>query len=193
MEDVLAFLQAFTEAERRAMHASFAEPDDQKFLALVWAWDEMFGGSLESGLSRLMDQPASAYASEKKLAAAARQQARPVFALARYLHDGNSLYRAWLGHEEPGPRGEGMFQNLYITGDPDKLKVVSVYRICVSCLGSCVADGEPCVGCDGSGWVYRRGVEWPPLGAPLEVRKLMAPTDPRYDAAYQAIPSPESE
>lgn len=192
MDEALAFLRTFTEAECRAARAKYAEPNDDKFIALVWAADAMFGDGLGVGISRPHGKPASQFANESYIAAAARQRPRPIFAVARCRHDdGGELYRAWLGTGEAELRGEAMEQNVYVMQDAGEFKVVSVYRVCSSCMGGGLERGQPCTTCDATGWLYRRGVEWPALGAPLEVRKLAAPTDARYLPAYQAIPEPE--
>lgn len=189
MDEAIEFLRAFVEAECRAERANYLEPDDKKFLALVWAWDAMFGGELRSGLSR-PTEPAELYASPDYVAAGARQRPRSIFAVARYRRDGTDLFRAWMGDTELGPRGESMPQTLYIERNQGKLKVVSVYRVCSACLGTGIEDGERCSTCDAAGWLFRRGVEWSALGPPLEVRKLAPPSDALFEPAYDAIPQP---
>jgi hypothetical protein len=188
MDDVIEFLRSLVDAEYRARRANFGEPDDDKFLTLVRAWDAMFGGDLRSGLSRPHDEPAAKYTSEKNVAAAGRQRARSIFAVARYKHGGTDLYRAWMGDTELRRGVEGIPENFYVARDGGALKVVALYMVCSKCFGAAtLPDGETCPSCDGTGWVHRRGTEWGDLGPILELRKLQAPTDPRYQRAYEAL------
>jgi hypothetical protein len=190
MDEAIELLRRFVELECRARQANYTEPDDRKFLELVRAWDKLYGGELRSGLSR-PTAPAATYADPDHVAAGARQRPRTIFAVARYQLDGSDVYRAWMGDTELGRRGESMPQSFYLTSGDGGLKVVAIYRVCSACLGTGIEDGEPCSTCGEAGWLHGRGVEWPPLGAPLEVRKLAPPpSDPLFKPAYEAIPQP---
>ena len=184
MDQVIAFLTAFTGAEYRARCANYIEPDDKKFIKLVWEWDAMFTGKyLRSGLSRPDSDP-SLYASADYVAAAAKQQPRSIFAVARYQHGRTDLYRAWLGNTELGRRGEGMYQNLYVAHQQDQLKIVSVYPVCYGCHGTGNCTNHCFYGWDRD---HARGTKWRSLGRRLEVQKLQAPSDPLFQPAYHLI------
>lgn len=188
MDDVIEFLRTLVDAEYRARLANFTEPDDDKFRKLVQAWDAMFGGDLRSGLSRPHDEPASKYTSPKNVAAAERQHARSIFAVARYKHGQTDVYRAWMGDTELRRAIEGMPENFYVARNGGALEIVSLYMVCGKCYGAAtLPDGQRCPSCDATGWVHRRGTQWDDLGPILELRKLQAPTDPRYQRAYDAI------
>jgi hypothetical protein len=191
MDEAIEFLRAFAEAEYRANRANYSEPDDEKLMQLIWAWDAMFAGDLRSGLSRPSGDPPELFASPDYVAATGRQQPRSIFAVARYQHGRTDLFRGWMGDTEHGRRGEGIRQNLYVARVEGELKVVSRYQACTSCRGAMtLPDGQRCSSCDGTGWIFRGGTEWRKLGRLLEVRKLQAPTDPLSQRTYDAIEQP---
>ena len=191
IDEVIEFLHEFAEAECRANCASYAEPDDRKLVRLVGAWNPIFAGGLRSDLSRPDGNPPELYARPEHIAATARQKPRSIFAVARYQHGRAGLYRGWMGDTELGPRGEGMCQNLYVSREQGQLKVAARYEVCSNCLGAAtLPDGQGCPACDGARWFHCGGTQWHVPGRILEIRKLQAPTDPRYQRAYDAIGEP---
>lgn len=188
MEEAIEFLRRYVALECRAQRAKLTEPDHRAFIELVWELDKLYGGPLRSGVSR-PNQPAAVYASPDYVAAAMRERPRSIFAVARYRPDGDDVYRAWLGDTELGRRGESMPENVYVAREGGDLKVLAVHRVCSGCRGTGVDAGEPCSICGTTGWLHLRGIEWPELGPPLEVRRLAVPSDPLSKPAYDAIPS----
>lgn len=188
MNEILRFLQAFAVTECRAIQAKFTEPDDEKFHQRVAAWGAMCSGDLRAGLDRPAGEPLVRYASADHLAAAARQQPRSVFAIARHRAHQTDLYRGWMGDTERGPRGEAMRESVYVARGAGPLQVVARYEVCDDCLGAKAhRRGERCRTCDGIGWFHRGGTPWLGLVRLLELRKLGPPTDQRYRRGYDAI------
>jgi hypothetical protein len=184
MDEGIEFFRTFSETDYQARHAMHADPDDERFLALARALDEMFEDGLQPDLRRALNRRASQYTKPDYVEAAARQQRRPVFAVARYQHVNIDLWSAWMGSPEIDPRGDGITENLYTVRDAlGRFKIQSIYRIC-DCLGA----GSRCTSCFGNPWRCHLGTVWiTPWSGLREVRMLRQPSDPRYQAAYDAI------
>jgi hypothetical protein len=187
IEEELDFSRGVAKAEQATRRAMYTEPDDRKFLLLVRALDAMYAGALRSGLSRA-DKSAETYASKSYVDAAAHQHARTIFALARYQSDDKEICRVWMGDTEVRDHGEGMRQGFYIMKLDGDFKIVTHLYICDGCLGAGTREDESeCRMCESTGWLHDGGMEWPDLGQPLELHKLEAPSDKRYQRGYEAI------
>ncbi len=187
MEEELDFSRGVAKAEQATRRAMYTEPDDRKFLLLVRELDAMYAGALRSGLSRA-DKPAEIYASKSYVDAAARQHARTIFAIARHQSDDTELFRVWMGDTEVGEYGEGMCQGFYVMKVEGAFKIVTRLYICDGCLGAGKQDDEStCRMCEATGWLHDGGMEWPDIEEPIELHKLQAPSDKRYQRGYEAI------
>lgn len=192
MDEALEFLRAVADIEHRARRAMLVEPDDKEFVKLRKEWDASFSGDMRSGLSRPLSKPPAHYKDPKRVRAAKQLQPRTVFAVARYHRGKTAVYRAWMGLYERGPRGEGMLDNFYAEVVDGDLKVVAHYRACLTCVGAgALRGGKKCTTCKGAGWVFEAGAKMTKLGAPEEIVKLEAPTDPASKPAYEAIDDTE--
>jgi hypothetical protein len=188
MNEPLAFLRAFTEAEHRASHTSNAEADDRQPPHPAMDDSDMVSGDLRARLNRRRGGLVSQPTGMDCVAITIPQQRCSIFAIARYRHGGTDVYRAWVGGIEPGRRGEGMRENLYVSRENSRLKVVARYAVCSDCLGAGThRSGVACAACDGAGWFHRGGRRWLALGRMLELRKLGPPSDQRYRRGYDAI------
>jgi hypothetical protein len=190
LSEAVEFLRAATDAELQARRAKRLEPDEKKFMKLVARFDAMRASGMASGISR-PEKPRAYYTAPEQKKAAAKLQARTLFAAARYQQGKNDLYRAWLGPTEVGPRGDGLYQNLFVAVEAGALKIVAEYTVCFACFGALkLKDGADCSDCSG-GWRFDAGKKISKLGAVREVRRLIAPTDPLTKPAYALITDPE--
>jgi hypothetical protein len=184
MDEAITFFERFLEAEYQTSYAKLTEPDDKKFRALVTALDAMYEGKdFRSGASRIANKPASVYESEENRKGVAQLRRRPLFAVARY----GDVYRAWVGGDRPGRKGEIMFTSYYAQARPGGFKLIGRYEVCYHCTGSGMENGAPCSGCGGNGWMYRGGIHAEKLGKITEAKKLQAPTDEQSLQGYEAI------
>lgn len=192
IDEGLEFMKAVADAEYRARRAMLIEPDDKKFVKLRKEWDALYSGDMRSGLSRPLNRPPAHYKESKRVNAAKELQPRKVFAVARYKRGKSDVYRASMGLNEHGPRGDGMLDNFYAEEVDGELKIVAHYRACLTCFGAGASrEGKKCTACKGAGWTFEAGEKMTKLGAPLEVVKLAAPTDPVSKPAYDAIEEAE--
>lgn len=184
MDDAIEFFRRFSETDYQVRHAMYSALDNFWFVTQSYALDEMFEETLRPGLIRRIDHGKRCTLPEY-IEAAARQQRRPIFAVARYQHADIQLYRAWMGAPERNPRGDGITESFYVIRGHERFTIHSVYRVCSACLGA--DDGRRCPTCLGAPWRCQGGTQWFSDHVPRELRMLGRPSDPRYQGAYEAI------
>jgi hypothetical protein len=103
LNQILEFVQAFTDAEATAARAAMAEPDDDRYLALRAAADAFLG----PGLAPVVDRFAvhGGHADRVRPAAAGDIHQRALFALAAGLSGGRDMWQAYVsGLRDPDGR-----------------------------------------------------------------------------------------
>jgi hypothetical protein len=184
MHDALAFLRALADAESRANPGAPGRSPSRE------AANDNTACATDRGRSPTWNRGDCLWPhhGDDRIFVMTRPRGRSIFAIARYVHDGIEVFRAWMGSTGTTPLGDGIRESLYVCRENGRLTVVSRYEVCSNCLGAATErTGQICEACGGDGWFHRGGQRWLGRGRMVELRKLGPPSDPRYRRAYDAI------
>ncbi|PTL85200.1 hypothetical protein [Vitiosangium sp. GDMCC 1.1324] len=186
-KEVVEWMQRFTQRDYEAHLASYSpELDDETYTSRFVELDRLYAleEDVYTGISRGREM--SEQAKARCTTMRERLTPRVLFQLKKYAHpEMGELYRAYVSGEFKHNVGA---YNLILTLAHTKhgLQIVSVDSRCMNCRGSGREDGEACQECGGKGWEHESGRKLGELGAPVEVIKLQAPTNPESRADYES-------
>lgn len=187
MNDVVDWLQRFTRCTYEAQVAAYSpELDDDTHARRFAALDQFYAleENVHVGISRGREMSDDGKARSASMRA--RLVPRVLFMVKKYQAPGaEELYRAYVGGSFKHDVGS-YAQALTLAQTPRGLRIVAVDGNCMNCRGRGKVDGEPCGDCGGTGWEHESGRKLGDLGAPVEVRKLQAPTDSVSRADYES-------
>jgi hypothetical protein len=178
MDEAVEFIRAFIKKEHEATLALYGERDEAVFRQKVVEVLRCLDASerIQVGLTR--PEPADKRWFRDGRDALAITVPRALFMVARYQHTiHGEIFRAYLGDRLGFPR-VSYSESLFYAHTPDGLRIVAQYPRCSECRGAAVIGDEKCPECDSSGFSYLSGVRFAALGAPVELRKFQAPTEP---------------
>lgn len=190
MDDVIAFLGEFIAREVSARRSVYTEPDDAAFEATVRAVDELFdprAGGIDIGrppaFGATMLETLGADAIRQTLATI---RPRLLFLVRRYRHaDMGDLYRGYVDAGLDTVRTR-YAESVWVTSPSAQPVIVGRWRVCLTCLGAGSLDGRACDSCAGAGWEPAGGLSIGNPGPVLDIRRLVAPSDPVSLADYES-------
>lgn len=187
MDDIITFFNDFIARDLEARRAVYAEPSEAEFKRKVALVEERFdpgAGPIGFGMAWQYSDPSEtgvlAQARRRKLA---NIQARILFLVRHYRADAGDLYRAyvdWGMADDVTSYYESYFARKADAG----FTIVARQRWCLTCQGTGKDGTDVCGNCKGTGWEFGGGLKLGALGAPIETRRLVAPTDPLSLADY---------
>ena len=121
LNQVLEFVQAFTDAEATAARAAMAEPDDDRYLALRAAADAFLGPRLDPVIDRFAVP--GGHADRVRPAAAGDIHKRALFAIAAGVSGGQDMWKAYVSGLRD-PDGRRIDHALSIAGVDGRLLIV---------------------------------------------------------------------
>jgi hypothetical protein len=185
MKDVIEFLRRFIHHDCEARLASYTEPDAEAFQRKVDEVERFHAPeeNIHSGFSRgeLSEQ-------WHEMSGKMREKVVPrtLFMVKKFPQpEPDGLYRAYLSGGFKHSR-KGYEWRLTLSATPNGLRIMSIDRLCLNCMGSGQTAGDPCQECGGKGWQHASGKRLEVLSQPVEVFRLQAPTHPVSLADYES-------
>ncbi|MDY0094754.1 MAG: hypothetical protein RBT80_18830 [Candidatus Vecturithrix sp.] len=176
MNDVLQFIEAFLEAEYRAVVAQYTERDQARCdeqIAKLAAFAVPDVEVVIGHRPRHPDEKFFAIGDEKHVKG--EFDKRTLFQVKLYEHATlGHLYRVYVGPDEVFPQAPTYAENLFISAIGGDLKIVSVYGFNRRFPQR---KGYRYFTDHGLAWNHSSGAEITALGTPVAVRKFQAPRD----------------
>ncbi len=186
LDDLKAFAEEFVVAEYEAIVQKLMERDERKYKRGRRKFGRYeYGVDLVGGRGWDLDE-SYFECSQRQLP---QYKPRKILVLTLHKWKGERIGVMWVSstsHKEDDPR---LFHQLRVKNIEGRLRVISLYVICVTCFGTTVrGDGKPCEDCRGARWVFREGERFR-LPAPDQIEVLHTPTDPKNRLVLEHIQS----